>query len=329
MPEKISRVVCGALIAALSPVFGASFSHGAETWPNKPVRVIAPFAAGGATDVFARLVAQRLQVTLKQGVVVDNRGGAGGLLGTDMGAKAEPDGYTLLFTTNSTTTIGPNLYQKVPYDALKDLTPVNKVITVVGLLVVHPRIKANTVAEFIVFAKSQTAPLTFCSSGTGAIGHLAGELFQAKTGVALTHVPYKGGGPSITGLIGGETDSSFAQFPTVIQHIKAGRLKLLAVTTSKRTKLLPDVPTVAEAGVPGYGADAWQGLFGPARLPRAIVTRLDSEVRAMLKLKEFVDTLNTQGAEGDLLGPEEFAAYLRKDFAQWKQLIDRNNIRIQ
>ncbi len=325
----LRRMARAALLAAFTLASGNSVLHAAEAWPNKPIRVIVPFAAGGATDVFARLVAQRLQVTLKQGVVADNRGGAGGLLGTDLGAKAEPDGYTLLFTTNSTTTIGPNLYQKVPYDPLKDLTPINKVITVVGLLVVHPRVKANTVQELIALAKSQSAPLTYASSGTGAIGHLAGELFQAKTGVALTHVPYKGGGPSITGLIGGETDLSFAQFPTVIQHIKAGRLKLLAVVTSKRTKLLPDVPTIAEAGVPGYGADAWQGLFGPARLPRSIVARLDSEVRAMLKLKEFVDTLNTQGAEGDLLGPDEFAAYLRTDFAQWKQLIERNNIRIQ
>lgn len=292
------------------------------------MRIITPFAPGGATDIFTRLVAQRLQVTLKQGVVVDNRAGAGGLLGTDIAAKAEPDGYTLLFTTNSTTTIGPNLYRKVPYDPLTDLAPINKIINVVGLLVAHQRIKANNVAELIVLMKSHGTLLSFASSGTGAIGHLAGELFQAKTGLTLTHIPYKGGGPSITGLIGGEADLSFAQFPTVIQHVKTGRIKLLAVTSSNRTKLLPDTPTVAEGGVVGYGADAWQGLFAPAKVSRAVIGRLNAEITAMLETKEFNDALNAQGAEAALLAPEQFREYLRSDFAQWKKLIDQNRIRL-
>jgi tripartite-type tricarboxylate transporter receptor subunit TctC len=195
--EPSSRALCGGLIAVSLFSIGTSLARGAESWPQKPVRIVAPFAPGGATDVFARLLAQRLQVSLKQGVVVDNRGGAGGLLGTDLVAKADPDGYTLLFTTNSTTTIGPNLYKNVPYDPLKDLTPINKIVTVVGLLVVHPRIKANSVAELIALARAQNVPLTFASSGTGAIGHLAGELFKAKTGLDMTHVPYKGGAPSL------------------------------------------------------------------------------------------------------------------------------------
>ncbi|MGE5522644.1 MAG: Bug family tripartite tricarboxylate transporter substrate binding protein [Rhodospirillaceae bacterium] len=287
-----------------------------------------PFAPGGATDFFSRLLARHLQASLQQGVVVDNRGGAGGLLGTELAARADPDGYTLLFTTNSTTTIGPNLYKKAPYDPLKDLTPINKVVQVVGLLVAHPRVKAGNVSELIALANAQSAPLTYASSGTGAIGHLAGELFQAKTGVRLTHIPYKGGAPSITGLIGGEADLSFAQFPTVISHIKAGRLKLLAVTSHKRTRLLPDVPTVAEGGVPGYAADGWQGLFGPAGLPRQIVARLDGEVRKILQSADFNQTLSVQGAEPDFLGPKEFRDYLRSDFGQWKQLIDRNRISI-
>jgi tripartite-type tricarboxylate transporter receptor subunit TctC len=292
------------------------------------VRVITPFAPGGATDIFTRLVAQRLQVTLKQGVVVDNRAGAGGMLGTDIVAKAEPDGYTLLFTTNSTTTIGPNLYRKVPYDALKDLAPINKLINVVGLLVAHPRVRANTVGELVALMKAQSVPLSYASSGTGAIGHLAGELFQAKTGLVLTHIPYKGGGPSITGLIAGESDLSFAQFPTVIQHVKTGRIKLLAVTSSNRTKLLPDTPTVAEGGVAGYGADAWQGMFAPAKVPRAVIERLNAEITAMLQSKDFNDSLNAQGAEAALLAPEQFREYLRSDFYQWKKLIERNHIRL-
>lgn len=313
------------MAVALAPASAASST---DVWPRKPVRIITPFAPGGATDIFTRLVAQRLQVALKQTVVVDNRAGAGGLLGTDIAAKAEPDGYTLLFTTNSTTTIGPNLYRKVPYDALKDLAPVNKVINVVGLLVAHPRIAASTVSELIVLMKSHSVPLSYASSGTGAIGHLAGELFQAKTGLTLTHIPYKGGGPSITGLIGGESDLSFAQFPTVIQHVRTGRIKLLAVTSSNRTKLLPDTPTVAESGVPGYGADAWQGLFAPAKVARAVIARLNTEVTAMLQLKDFNDALNAQGAEADLLQPEQFREYLRSDFAQWKRLIEQNRIRM-
>jgi tripartite-type tricarboxylate transporter receptor subunit TctC len=322
-------VLC--VIIAHLPFFAATSaaSQAADSWPSKPVRIVTPFAPGGATDVFTRLVAQRLHVALKQGVVVDNRAGAGGILGTDLVAKAAPDGYTLLFTTNSTTTIGPNLYRKVPYDALQDLAPIDKVIMVAGLLVANPRIKASNVSELIALAKSQNVPLTFASSGTGAIGHLAGELFQAKTGLKLTHVPYKGGGPSIIGLIGGETDLSFAQFPTVIQHVRAGRLKLLAVTSSNRTKLLPDVPTIAESGVAGYGADAWQGLFGPAKLPLAVIERLDGEIRAMLQSREFNDALNAQGAEADFLGPEAFGTYLRADFAQWKKVIDQNRIRME
>lgn len=313
------------LAPALAP---AASTQAVDAWPRKPVRIVTPFAPGGATDFFSRLLAQHLQASVKQGVVVDNRGGAGGVIGTELVAKGEPDGYTLLFTTNSTTTIGPNLYKKVPYDPLKDLTPINKVVQVAGLLVAHPRIKANTVQELIALAKAQNASLTYASSGTGAIGHLAGEMFQAKTGVRLTHIPYKGGGPSIIGLIGGETDLSFAQFPTVIQHIKAGRLKLLAVTSARRTKLLPDVPTVAESGVPGYGADGWQGLFGPPKLPREIVTRLDSEVRKIVQSKEFNDTVNSQGAEVDLMGPAEFRDYIKLDFAQWKELIQKNRIQI-
>lgn len=321
------RTLCGALISA--PLGLVAFSaHAADPWPKEPVRIVTPFAPGGATDLFSRLLAQQLQLSLKQGVVVDNRAGAGGLLGTDRAARAEPDGYTLLFTTNSTMTIGPNLYRKVPYDPLRDLTPINRVVQVVMLLVVHPRIKAKNVAELIAFAKGQKAPLTYASSGTGAIGHLAGELFQARTGVRLTHVPYKGGGPSITGLIGGETDLSFAQYPTVIQHIKSGRIRVLAVLSAKRTKLLPDVPTVAEGGVPEYHADGWQGLFGPAKLPREIVARLDGEVTRIVLSKEFNEAANAQGAEVDLLGPAEFREYVRSDFAQWKEVIDKNHIRI-
>lgn len=315
-------LACAIFLA--SPWFG----HAADSWPRKPVRIVTPFAPGGATDIFSRLLAQQLSASLKQSFIVDNRGGAGGLLGTDIAAKAEPDGYTLLFTTNSTMTIGPNLYKKVPYDPLKDLTPINKVVQVTGLLVVHPRIKANNVAELIALARAQSKPLTYASSGTGAIGHLAGEMFQAKAGVTLMHVPYKGGGPSIIGLIAGETDLSFAQFPTAIPHVRSGRLKLLAVVSSRRTRLLPEVPTIAEAGLPGYGADGWQGLFGPAKLPHDIVARLDREVTQILQSKDFNEAAQSQGAETDPLGPSAFRDYLRTDFAQWKELIAKNRIRI-
>lgn len=300
---------------------------GAAAWPQKSLRMVVPFAPGGAADVFARVLAQRLRVSLKQNVIVDNRAGAGGFLGTDLVAKAEPDGYTLLFTANSTLTIGPNLYKTVPYDPLKDLTPVDKAVTTVSMLVTHPRIKANSVAALIALAKSQKVPLTFASSGSGAIGHLAGELFKAMAGVEITHIPYRGGGPAINALIGGETDMSFATYPSAIQHVKSGRLKLLAVSNHNRSKLLPDTPTIAESGVPGFGADMWLGLLGPARMGRDIVARLDGAVTAILRLKEFNDVLATQGAEADRLGPTEFRTYLQSDSARWKQLIEQYGIR--
>jgi len=289
--------------------------------------VICPFAAGGATDIFARVFSQRLQIALKQNVVVDNRGGAGGVIGTEIATKAEADGHTLLFASDSPVTIGPNLYKTVPYDPLRDLTPVGKVVSVVNVLVANPRLKITGVAELIAQAKQRKAPFKYASSGTGAFGHLTGELFKASTGTDLTHVPYKGGGPGIAGLIGGETDLSFATYPSVIPHVKSGRLTLLAVSNIKRSKLLPEVPTIAEAGVPGFGVDNWQGLFAPPALPRRILVALDKEVAEIVRSKEFSDVANAQGAEADHIGLDQFAAFVRKDSARWKQIIDKNQIR--
>jgi tripartite-type tricarboxylate transporter receptor subunit TctC len=306
---------------------GSAWAQGADDWPRKTLRVVCPFAPGGATDIFARVLAQRLQIALKQNVIVDNRAGAGGVIGTDLVAKADPDGYTLLFTSDSPITIGPNLYKTVPYDPLKDLTAVDKVVSVVNVLVANPKLKLSSVAELISQAKQRKAPFTYASSGTGAFGHLTGELFKATTGIELTHVPYKGGGPGIAALIGGETDLSFATFPSVIPHVKAGRLTLLAVSNFKRSRLLPDVPTIAESGVPGFGVDNWQGLLAPPRLPRRIQVALDREVAVILKSREFVDLVNAQGAEADHVGLDQFSAFIRNDLARWKQVIDKNQIR--
>ncbi len=326
MAKPMRTIAQGCVILAAAVATGAATAQ-TEAWPRKTLRVICPFAAGGATDIFARVFSQRLQVALKQNVVVDNRGGAGGVIGTEIAVKSEADGHTLLFASDSPVTIGPNLYKTVPYDPLKDLTPVGKVVSVVNVLVVNPRLKIASVAELVSQARQRKAPFTYASSGTGAFGHLTGELFKASTGTNLTHVPYKGGGPGIAALIGGETDMSFATFPSVIPHAKAGRLILLAVSNNKRSKLLPDVPTIAEAGVPGFGVDNWQGLFAPPGLPRKILLALDREVAMIAASKEFADVANTQGAEADHVGVDQFGAFIRNDSARWKQIIEKNQIR--
>jgi tripartite-type tricarboxylate transporter receptor subunit TctC len=314
-----------ALIAAFALAPAAAPAQ--ETWPSKPLRIVVPFAPGGATDIFARLLAQRLQPALGQTVVIDNRAGAGGVLGTDMVTKAEGDGYTLLFSSDSPITIGPNLYKTVPYDPMKDIMPIDKVVTVVTLLVTNPRLKLTSVNDLIAQAKQRKTPFTYGSSGSGAIGHLTGELFRSATGIELVHVPFKGGGPAITSLVGGEIDLSFATYPSAIQHVKSGRLTLLAVSNSKRSRMLPDTPSIAETGIAGVAVDNWHGLLAPPRLPRKIVARLDAEVAAIVNSKEFGEVVSLQGAEADRLGLAAFATFMRADSARWKQLIDKNKIR--
>lgn len=321
------RVVVQAGVIATTVLAAGAASAQADVWPRKTLRVICPFAPGGATDIFARVFAQRLQLALQQNVVVDNRGGAGGVIGTELAVKAEADGHTLLFASDSPLTIGPNLYKTVPYDPLKDVLPIGKVVSVVNVLVANPRLKLASVQELVAQAKQRKAPFKYASSGTGAFGHLTGELFKASTGTDFTHVPYKGGGPGIAGLIGGETDISFATYPSVMPHVKSGRLMLLAVSNVKRSKLLPEVPTIAEGGVSGFGVDNWQGLFGPPGLPRKIQIALDTATGDIVRSKEFSDVANTQGAEADHIGLGEFAAFVRKDHARWKQIIDKNQIR--
>lgn len=323
----MKAVVFGVAAAVSLAVPCGTATAQTEEWPRKTLRVICPFAAGGATDIFARVFSQRLQVALKQNVVVDNRGGAGGMIGTELAVKAEADGHTLLFASDSPVTIGPNLYRKMPYDPLKDLAPIGKVVSVVNTLVVNPRVKVATVSELITLAKKQKAPFKYASSGAGAFGHLSGELFKATTGVDFTHVPYKGGGPAIAGLIGGETDLSFATLPSVMPHVKSGRLVLLAVSNAKRSKLLPDVPTIAEAGVPGFGVDNWQGLFAPLGVAQKILLALDKETAEIVRSKEFADVAGTQGAEAEHIGISQFPAFVHKDHARWKQIIDKNQIR--
>jgi tripartite-type tricarboxylate transporter receptor subunit TctC len=323
----MSRPLALCTLVALTFATGAASAQTAPEWPNKTLRVVCPFAPGGATDIFARVLSQRLQGAYGQNFVVDNRGGAGGVIGTDLVAKADPDGYTLLFTSDSPVTIGPNLYKNVPYDSLKDLMPISKVVSVVNVLIANPKLKINTVGELLAQAKQRKAPFTYASSGTGAFGHLTGELFRATTGIELVHVPYKGGGPGITALIGGETDISFATYPSVMPHIKSGRLTLIAVSNFKRSRLLPDTPTIAESGVPGFGVDNWQGLLAPAKLPRKIAAALNNEIAAIARTKEFAEAINNQGAEADTVGLEAFSAFIRTDFARWKKIIDANQIR--
>ena len=264
----------------------------------------------------------------KQNVVVDNRGGAGGVIGADMAAKSEGDGHTLLFSSDSPITIGPNLYRNAPYDPLRDLLPVGKVVSVVNVLVVNPRQKITSVSELINQAKQRKAtPLKFASSGAGAFGHLTGELFKASTGTDITHVPYKGGGPGIAGLIGGETDLSFATYPSVIPHVKSGRLALLAISNIKRSRLLPDVPTIAESGLPGYQFDAWQVLVAPRGTPKAVIGVLNDTLTKALRSTELAQRFRDMGWEATPSTPGEAAAFLQAEHAKWGRVVRERGMR--
>jgi tripartite-type tricarboxylate transporter receptor subunit TctC len=317
------------MMATMLAIAGHSWAQTSneQDWPRKTLRIVCPFAPGGATDIFARVLAQKLQVAINQNIVVDNRAGAGGAIGTDLVTKSTADGHILLFTSDSPITIGPNLSKTIQYNPTKDLTPVGKVVSVINVLVANPKLKFNGVSDLITQAKARDVPFKYASSGTGAFGHLTGELFKASTGIDLVHVPYKGGGPGITALIGGETDVSFATLPSVFPHVKSGRLTLLAVSNFKRTRLLPDVPTIAEAGIRDFGVDNWHGLLAPPGLPRKVLLALNKEVSAIVNSSDFAKLVNAQGAEADYVGLEQFNAFIAKDLARWKSVIDKNQIR--
>ena len=295
-------------------------------YPVKPLRLIVPYPPGGGTDTLARLLVQKLSEALGQQVVLDNRPGAGANIGVEAAAKSPPDGYTLLLATIANA-ISASLYTKLNYDLVKDFSSVTLLATTPHMLVVHPSVPARSVKEFVALATARPQQLAYSSSGTGTPSHLAGELFASMTGVRLVHVPYKGGGPSVIALLSGEVSVGFATMPSVIPHVKAGKLRALAVTTAQRSPSFPQLPTISEAGVPGYDAGSWYGLLVPAGTPKEVVARLNAETVKLLKLPEVKERLDSAGFEVLVSTPEEYAAFTRNEIEKWAKVVKASGAR--
>ena len=299
---------------------------GAQDYPNRPIKMIIPYPPGGGTDVVGRILNEPLSAALGQPIIIDNKGGAAGNVGTDIAAKAPADGYNILFTLSSHT-INPKLYPKLPFDVEKDFVPISLSAMIPQILVVHPSVPANTVQELIALAKAQPGKLNYASVGTGSPGHIAGELFKLKTGVDIVHVPYKGGGPAVTDTIGGQVQLLFVSMPAAWQHVKSGRLKAIAVTSAKRSVAAPDVPTIMESGVPDFVVDSWYGALAPAKTPPAAVAKLQAAFAQALQNPQIREKLLLQGAEAVDVTPAEFDRIIRDELAKWDYVIRAANIK--
>jgi tripartite-type tricarboxylate transporter receptor subunit TctC len=313
------------IMAAALAASGAVF---AQTFPSKTLTMVVGFAPGGGTDTVARVVAKFLADNVGQQVIVDNRAGAGGNIATDHVIKAVPDGHTMLLGNVGALTVNPHLL-KLQYDPLRDLAPVTMAVVFPNLIVVHPSVPANNLAEFVKLARDKPGSITYGSSGIGGAGHLAGELLKMMAKIDLVHVPYKGGGPAMQGLLGGEIAAYFATPVAAGAHVKAGKAKALATTGPQRDPLMPDVPTVAESGYPGYEATNWYAYLVPAATPRDVVARLNSELVKVLRQPEVRDLLNKQGVEPQPGTPEELKRYMESEYRTWGKVVKDANIKAQ
>ena len=305
---------------SLASLLWLAAAASAQSYPEKPVRVVLPFPAGGAADIVARQLAQAMTPGLGAQMIMDNRAGAGGAIGAEMAARAAPDGYTLLFASSSAVSVNPHI-SRVNYDALRDFTPIVLVGFTPNVLVVHPSVPARTVKELIAIAKARPGALNFASNGAGTLSHLTAELFMQRAGISMVHVPYKGAAPATVDTMAGNVSVLFAAFPSVSAQARAGRLRALAVTTAKRAAVAPDLPTVAEAALPGFDSGQWWGLYGPAGLPAPIVTRLNSEANKALRMPEVRNRLAADGAEAAGGTPQELAAYHKADYEKWAKVV--------
>jgi tripartite-type tricarboxylate transporter receptor subunit TctC len=319
---------CAFVAGAVAGVVGAAPSSAlAQSYPAKPIRIIAAQTAGGGTDLFARMLGRKMTEAWKQAVVVENRPGAGGTIGNEITAKAAPDGYTLLLATAVQMVINPSLYPDSRHDPIRDLAPIALFATSPLMLVVHPSVPAHSVRELIALARSAPNQLNHGSGGGGSPAHLAAELFKALTGTKMTHVPFNGVAPSVLAVIAGQIDLTFASIASVLPQVKAQRLRALAVSTPRRSQIVPDLPTVAEAGVPGYAVTTWFALFGPAALPKDIIARLNAEVIRIVALPDVRERLYDNGAEPGKLTADELAAFVRADAARWAKVIKAAGIK--
>ncbi len=299
----------------------------AETYPSKPIRLIVGFAPGGANDLVARAVATRLSPRLGQQVVVENRAGAGGNIATELAARAAPDGYTLLLASVASFAMSPALIGKVPFDPVNDFAPVTQAVVVTGILSVHPSMPAKSLKQFVALAKKQPGKINYASPGAGSITHLAAERFWKTAGITLNHIPYKGGGPAVADAIAGHVESIFGLVSTQTPHIRAGRLRALAITGARRTAALPEVPTVAESGYPGFEANGWLGFAFPAGTPQAIVDRMHKEIAAVLNLQEVRSQLEDLGLDPEPSDPAKFHALIKSDHARWEKVVQEAGLR--
>ncbi len=300
----------------------------AQSYPTKPIRLIVPFPAGGATDLFARSLTQKLGERLGQSVVVDNKPGAGGTLGSDLAAKATADGYTLLLSTTSTHSIGPNLNPKIPYDAMRDFTPIGQVGNAPSIMLVPNSSPAKTVKEWIDYARQNPGRLNYASSGNGTIVQLTAELFKSQANLFVVHIPYKGTALAIPDLVSGKVDVLFDSLPTGLPHVRDGRLRALGVTSAKRTPLAPDLPPISDV-LPGYESTTWFGLFGPKGLPPEVVSRVNTAANQVLKDPEVVDKLTRLGIEPIGGTPAQFSTLLTTELAKWKKIITERKITLE
>jgi tripartite-type tricarboxylate transporter receptor subunit TctC len=315
------------MLAAAAMCLGGAIA-GAQQYPVKPVRVVIPWPPGGSNDVVGRIVAQKLSETMGQQFVVDNRGGASGVLGSEFVAKSPPDGYTIM-VHSATHVSNPHLYAKVPYDTLKDFAAVAPLSVQIGMLVVHPALPAKSVKEFVALAKSQPGKLTYSSSGNGSFVHLSMAMFAEMAGIKMTHVPYKGGGPAAISIASGETQAQMGTVGSVINQVKQNRVRALAVTSDKRTEAFPDIPTIAEAGVPGYEFTAWIGTLAPAATPKPIVDRLNTEINKVLKMPDVAQNLKGQTLEPLIMTPDQFARRLKSDYDKYEKIVKITGAKIE
>ena len=327
----VSDTAVRALIATLGAAFataaGAAAVTDAPQYPSRPIRVIVPFTPGSGTDIVGRAVAQSLNESWRQSIVVDNRPGAGGTIAGETVAKANPDGYTLMLGNVSTLAIARSLYPKLAYDPLRDFAPITLITTSENVVVVHPSVPVDSIKSLIAYAKAKPRQLNYGSAGSGTTSHLGGAMFATMAGVEMTHVPYKGSGPSLVDLLGGQLQLSFASVPTALAHIKAGRLRALAVTRLERSKTLPELPTVHEMGLTGFDISLWQGIVAPAGTPQSVIMKLNAQIVANLRTPELSAKLASQGL--DVVGsrPGEFGAYIKAEADKWAKVVKATGAR--
>ena len=318
---------CSIVVTFLSAALAFGHAALAQPYPSKPVRVIVPYTPGGSNDVLGRMVAKHLQEALNQPFIVENKPGAAGQIGAEAGAKAAPDGYTLLVAPNDVMTVTPNLHPNGPYDPVNDFEPIGTLGAVPIVLVVNASSPHKSVADLVAAAKVKPGALSYASSGAGGPQHMSAELFASMTGVKMVHVPYKGNVPAITDLLGGQVDLLFSPINSALPHIKSGKLRALAIASDKRVASLPDVPTLTEAGIAGYKSEIWIGLFAPARTPKDILDKLTAEVTRMQTLPEIRQQLSGQGIEPMTTAPAQLSSLIKTDLVRWQKVIKDTGVK--